>query len=117
MDLRRTVEFYTGTLGFVENLLWPEEKPTFCILDRGGLSLSFFTLDSRPDVRAIGGCDLYIEAEDVAGIHETLKDKVTVEWGPEVFFYGCREFAVRDPDGYLLIFSEETDDPATCAEE
>jgi catechol 2,3-dioxygenase-like lactoylglutathione lyase family enzyme len=115
-DLRRTVEFYTQTLGFVENLLWPAEEPTFCILDRGDLSLSFFTLASRPDAKAIGGCDLYIEAEDVTGIHEALREKVKVEWGPEVYFYGCREFAVRDPDGYLLIFSEETDDPATCGE-
>jgi hypothetical protein len=23
-------------------------------------------------------------------------------------------FAVRDPDGYLLIFSERTSDPPTC---
>ena len=41
-----------------------------------------------------------------------LKNKV--EWGPEVYAYGRREFAVRDPTGAMLIFSEETDDPATC---
>jgi hypothetical protein len=33
---------------------------------------------------------------------------------PEVYHNGCREFAIRDPDGYLIIFTEETDDPPAC---
>src|SRR4029450_6552500 len=86
VDLRRTVEFYTQTLGFAEGLLWPEDNPTFCILNHGDLTVAFFTRDSRPDAGGIGACDLYVEAEDVVGIHETLKEKVKVEWGPEVFF-------------------------------
>jgi hypothetical protein len=45
-----------------------------------------------------------------------VKDRVAIEWGPEVYDYGRREFALRDPDGYLVIFSEETDDPPTTAE-
>lgn len=36
---------------------------------------------------------------------------VTVEWGPEVYADGRREFAIRDPDGKLVILSGETDDP------
>jgi catechol 2,3-dioxygenase-like lactoylglutathione lyase family enzyme len=28
-----------------------------------------------------------------------------------------REFAFRDPDGHLIIISEETDDPVTAAED
>jgi hypothetical protein len=36
--------------------------------------------------------------------------------GAEVYSYGRREFAIRAPDGYLLIFSEETTDPPTCSE-
>lgn len=35
-------------------------------------------------------------------------------WGPEVYHYGRREFSIRDPNGYELIFSEPTDDPPTC---
>jgi len=46
-----------------------------------------------------------------------LKGRVTVEWGPEVYFYQRREFAFRDPDGHLIIISEETDDPVTAAED
>jgi hypothetical protein len=39
-----------------------------------------------------------------------------VEWGPEVYRYARRELAVRDPNGYLVILSEETSDPPTCVE-
>jgi hypothetical protein len=64
----------------------------------------------------IGTADLYLGSDDVLGLHAAIKDLVKVEWGPEVYFYGRREFAVRDPDGYLLIFTEPTDDPPTCPE-
>ncbi len=30
-----------------------------------------------------------------------------------VTFYGMKEFEVRDPDGHILWFGQETDDPPT----
>jgi hypothetical protein len=39
-----------------------------------------------------------------------------IEWDPEVYSYRRREFAVRDPNGYLLIFTETTNDPPTTDE-
>jgi len=113
-DLDRTIAFYTQHLGFEVGVLWPEEKPTFCILDRDCIRVAFAAIESRSDFEKTGQCDLHIDVTGVAEIHETLKDKVAIEWGPEVFFYQRREFPVRDPDGYLVIFSEETDDPPTC---
>ncbi|MFQ5677217.1 MAG: hypothetical protein ACE5G1_15095 [bacterium] len=49
-------------------------------------------------------------------MHNSIKDKVEVLWGPEVFQYGMREFAIRDCNGYTLAFGEPTDDPPTCQE-
>jgi len=37
--------------------------------------------------------------------------------GPEVSFYGRREFAFRDPEEYVIIISEKTGDPVTAVEE
>jgi uncharacterized glyoxalase superfamily protein PhnB len=68
----------------------------------------------RPD--APPTCTLYFDADDALGMFEQLKSKVTIEWGPEVYFYHRREFAFRDPDGHLVIISEETDDPVTSDE-
>jgi catechol 2,3-dioxygenase-like lactoylglutathione lyase family enzyme len=115
-DLARTVRFYTGVLGFQISLMWPEKDPTFAVLDRDAVSLGFFTPDAHRGAVTIGTADLYLGADDVLGLHAAIRDQVTVEWGPEVYFYGRREFAVRDPDGYLLIFTEPTDDPPTAAD-
>jgi catechol 2,3-dioxygenase-like lactoylglutathione lyase family enzyme len=115
-DLGRTVAFYTRVLGFQVSVLWPDDQPTFAILDRDSVSLGFFTPDAHRGQVTIGTADLYLGADDVRALHAAIKNMVTVEWGPEVYFYGRREFAVRDPDGYLLIFTEPTDDPPTCGE-
>jgi len=116
-DLRRTVAFYTSVLDFQLSVLWPEDHPTFVILDRDSVSLGFFTPDAHRGEITIGTADLYLATEEVRGLHAQLRDTVPIEWGPEVYFYGRREFAVRDPDGYLLIFTEPTDDPPTCPED
>jgi catechol 2,3-dioxygenase-like lactoylglutathione lyase family enzyme len=115
-DLARTVAFYTRVLGFQVSVLWPDDQPTFAILDRDAVSLGFFTLGAYRGPVTIGTADLYLGADDVLGLHAAIKDLVKVEWGPEAYFYGRREFAVRDPDGYLLIFTEPTDEPATSGE-
>ena len=116
-DLRRTMAFYTTTLGFHVSVLWSRDNPTFCVLDRDEISIGFFIPDKHRPASRPGGSDLYIEVRNVQGLYEELKGKVRIEWGPEVYFYGRREFAILDPDGYLVIFSEETDDTPTCSEE
>lgn len=115
-DLGRTIAFYTGTLGFRVSVLWPDDAPTFAILDRDAVSLGFFTPNAHRGQVTVGTADLYLGTEDVTGLHAAIRDRVPIEWGPEVYVYGRREFAVRDPDGYLLIFTEPTDDPPTCPE-
>ena len=35
-------------------------------------------------------------------------DHCAAEWGPEDMPYGMTEFAVRDPNGYLLSFGSPT---------
>lgn len=113
-DLRRTIDFYTQILGFTEDVVWPEDQPTFCILARDTVSLGFFVPDGCRTGAKQGTCDLYIEVDGVRELHTELKDKLKIEWGPEVYSYGRREFAFRDPDGYLIILTEETDDPPAC---
>ena len=60
---------------------------------------------------------LYFDVSDALALLEALRGKVTIEWGPEVYLYQRREFAFRDPDGHLVIISEETDDPVTSVED
>jgi len=103
-------------LGFKLGLLWPENAPTFAILDRDYASVQFCLIASPGDV-PVERATLCFEVDDVRALHANLGGRIAVEWGPEVYWYGRREFAIRDPGGYLLIFSEPTDDPPTCDDE
>ncbi len=116
-DLRATVAFYEDVLGFKATLLWPEGELHFTILRRGSAEVHF--LGPAPDAHADraatpGDAEVVFEVEDARALHTELAPKVAVEWGPEVYWYGRREFAVRDPNRYLVIFTESTDDPPTC---
>jgi catechol 2,3-dioxygenase-like lactoylglutathione lyase family enzyme len=115
-DLRRTIQFYTIILGFRLDVLWPDDDPAFCILQRDGVRLAFdqAEIEDTPRAASLG---FYIEAEDVRAVHVLVRERVAIEWGPEVYHYGRREFAVRDPDRYLIIFTEPTHDPPTCPPE
>jgi uncharacterized glyoxalase superfamily protein PhnB len=49
---------------------------------------------------------LYIEVEGVDALHDRLKSKVKILMPILTQFYGMREFAIADPDGYVLTLAE-----------
>jgi catechol 2,3-dioxygenase-like lactoylglutathione lyase family enzyme len=113
-DLQRTIAFYGDHLGFALDGLWPDDAPTFAILERDGVSIQFNLAERAGDV---GAATLNVEVDDARAVHAAISARVPVEWGPDVYWYGRREFAVRDPDGYLVIVTERTDDPPTVDDE
>lgn len=112
-DARRTVKFYTQMLGFHASV-WPDDAPTFLLLDRDGVRLAFDVVPGCQPQSGESACGFYLEVEDVRGVHKAIKARADVEWGSEAYHYGRREFAIRDPDGYMIIFTEETEDSPTC---
>jgi len=113
-SLQRTIGFYTNILGFNVSCLWPEGEPSFCLLERDGVRLAFDAATPEQMPAKTYACGFYIEVDGVSDMHEGIREMATVEWGPEVYDYGCREFAIRDPDGYLIIFTEETSEAPSC---
>jgi catechol 2,3-dioxygenase-like lactoylglutathione lyase family enzyme len=109
-NVRASAAFYSEILGFGVVTLWPEHSPEFAILSRDGLRLQL-ELSERSTV---GSCTLCFDVTDASSMHSKIKDKVKIDWGPEVYFYHRREFAFRDPDGHTIIVSEVTSDPVTC---
>ena len=117
-SVARSAEFYADTLGFEVGTLWPSESPQFAILTRDGVRLQLgnreknsVTAPSHPP------CTLCLDVSGINDLHSAIRDKVNIEWGPEVYFYHRREFAFRDPDGHLVILSEVTADAPTCKED
>lgn len=113
-DLQRTIVFYTQTLGFSVCVRWPDDHPAFCMVERDGVCLGFHLAESAGDLSTGRLCELYIEVEDVRALHAVLRERLRIEWGPEVYHYRRGEFACLDPDGYMLIFTEPTEDSPTC---
>ncbi|MFQ5709724.1 MAG: glyoxalase superfamily protein [bacterium] len=114
-DIQATVDFYTKVLGFTIDTLWPEDQPTLCILDRGNVHLMFSTDADwdAPGANPTMTGQLVFDVNDVSKLHKSLEGKVKVLWGPQVYEYGRREFSIMDPNGYRLVFSEPTQEPAT----
>src|SRR5215813_10546113 len=114
-NLRRTVDFYSGCLGFAPDVVRPEDNPAFAILRRDSTSLGFFE-PSEHQPGPIGYAELYLHVTDSLAFHETIRANAQIEWGPEVYSYGRREFAFRDPDGYQVIVTEPTEESPTTSE-
>lgn len=116
-DLSRAIDFYTRVLGFRVDTVFPDETPVFAMLSRDGVCIQLGGLAGTRVAADRSTCTLWIDVADILEMHRAIASQVAIEWGPEVYFYHRREFGFRDPDGNLLVMSEETDDPVTCREE
>lgn len=112
-DVTKSIEFYKNILGFELMMTVPEEGQfDFAILQSGNIEIMLQSnkslIDEIPSLkgRAIGGTfTLYIETEGVTGLYEKIKDMVTVVQDMHDTFYGTKEFAIEDINGYILAFS------------
>ncbi len=59
---------------------------------------------------------LYLYSDDIMALYDRIKDKVKVCQIPEVRFYGMKEFAIEDNNGYVLAFGQDINEPSTCKE-
>lgn len=99
-DLDRTIAWYETVLGFRCN----GKDTGWCRLERDGVALMFMRNAHVGEPHATA--TQYIDVDDAMALWNAIKDRVTAEWGPEQMPYGRLEFAIRDPDGYLLSFGQ-----------
>ena len=112
-DMDRTVAWYGDVLGF---RCVSRVGNGWCRLEQDRVSLMFMTNDHLGEPHATA--TQYIYVDDVDALWARLEGRVTAEWGPEDMSYGLREFAIRDPDGYLLSFGQPLSAAAgTCTVE
>ena len=106
-DLEATLAFY-NRLGFTRTgVILGEDAPTWAEVTRDGIVLQFYTEPPKgtPAKPVFSGV-LYLYPSDVRALAEEFKEVAPFAWGPEVMEYGMREFAIQDPDGYYVAFTE-----------
>lgn len=110
-DLARSLAFYRDVLGFQLKDSVPHEPPfVFAWLIRDGVEL--FLNDAKPVVaefttlHAGNTSTLFVIVNDVDALHAQISNQARIVMGLTNQFYGMREFALLDPDGYLITFAQ-----------
>ena len=110
-DVDATIRWYETHLGF-SSYPFPESPPyVFASVSRDEVELMFQRIEGyqRPDLyhlRSGGVWDAYIRMEGVKSFYEAVAGQVEIQMPLRQQVYGDWEFEVRDPNGYILVFSE-----------
>ena len=110
----RSLAFYVDILGFARGMTVPDQSPfAFAAVASGPVEIFFNDATGATKEypgfagKPIGATGtLFIEVEGVNALHDRLKTSVKVVMPLETKFYGMREFAIEDPDGYVITFAE-----------
>jgi len=116
-NVERSLAFYVDTLGFERGMTVPDASPfVFASVTSG--SVEVFFNDAATAVndlpvfigKPIGATGtLFIDVEGVDALHDRLKPRVKIVMPIVTQFYGMREFAFEDPDGYVITFAERVE--------
>jgi len=117
-DMEKSLKFYRDVLGFSVSQTVPDKAPfIFAWMKRNDAEL-FLNVNMPPQPgepglyagKPIGGgtLSLYLVMEGIDELYATVQQQqIPIVIAMHKQFYGMKEFAVHDPDGYLLIFAEE----------
>ena len=114
-SVERSLAFYTEVLGFARGVTVPDESPlVFAAVTSGPVEI-FLNDESTvakesPQFAGLsiggGGNTMFIEVEEIDPLHERLKPNVKIVLPIVIQWYGMREFAITDPDGYVITFAQ-----------
>ncbi|HZS45479.1 MAG TPA: VOC family protein [Blastocatellia bacterium] len=110
-DIGATMRWYEKHLGF-EGDPFPAAEPfVFAILRRDTVEIMLMRIEGyqKPDLSAMrpaGLWDTYVRTSGLAELYESLRESVTVIKPLSTQPYGLSEFWIKDPNGYILAFSE-----------
>jgi uncharacterized glyoxalase superfamily protein PhnB len=112
--VEQSLAFYEDVLGFSRGMTVPEQPPfVFASVTSGPVEIFFndrstVTAES-PQMAGLafgGGNTMFIEVAGIDALHERIQSRVTVIMPLVTQWYGMREFAIEDPDGYVITFAE-----------
>jgi catechol 2,3-dioxygenase-like lactoylglutathione lyase family enzyme len=110
-DVEVAGDYYQDKLGF-EVTYFDKNPSHYAYANRGEVWMHFACFaDAGPEPNSVAVppdmFDAYVYVDDADALHAELAER-----GAEIIGvvtdteYGCREFRVRDPDGYILAFGK-----------
>ena len=113
-SVERSLGFYVDVLGFSRGMTVPDQPPfVFASVTAGPVEIFFNDVATvtreSPQLAGRpfgGGNTMFIEVEGVDALHDTVKLRATVVMNLTTQWYGMREFAIVDPDDYVITFAE-----------
>ncbi|HLJ90530.1 MAG TPA: VOC family protein [Candidatus Angelobacter sp.] len=114
-DVGASLKFYEGILGMKRQILVPDEPPfVFASVTTGDVEIFFNqqeAVTAEHPASALGkagwASSMYVEVEGLTQLHQKIQQAgVAVAMPMRETFYGMQEFAISDPDGFILIFAE-----------
>jgi len=111
-DIQTASSYYRDVLGFKFDRIWGD-PPCFCMPRRDGLTIMLSEVEGKTRIRPNGSdgesWDAYVWVGDAETLFAEFKAKGARVVHPPVdrTFYGNREFAVRDIDGYIIAFAHD----------
>ena len=117
-NVERSLAFYVNVLGFERGITVPDKSPfVFASVTSGGVEIFFNdtaeVLKEHPDwagkLKPSAGNSMFLEIVGpgaVDALHDRVKAKARVVMPLTTQWYGMREFAIEDPDGFVITVAE-----------
>jgi len=111
-DISATIQWYEEQLGFIGDPFPDREPYVFAILRRDDVEIFLQRIVDyeKRDIynrRSGGVWDAYIHVYGIQDLYESVREEATIVQPLRQQPYGNWEFEVKDPNGYILVFSEE----------
>ena len=112
-DVTASVVFYETCLGFERELFNPVHN--YALVRRGNLMVSFIQASDEGALKATANnVSAQLWMDDVAGYYDEIKDRFAdytdlAPTKPIDRDYGVRELHIKDPDGFLMFFTDLQD--------
>lgn len=118
-NVEQSLAFYEGVLGFARGMTVPEQSPfVFASVTSGPVEIFFNDRQTvskeSPQMAGLafgGGNTMFIELAGgtIDGLHDQIRSRAKIMMPLVTQWYGMREFAIADPDGYVITFAERVE--------
>lgn len=113
-DIKKSIAFYEDVLDFKVTMTIPEEgTPEWAALQQDNITLMLHSVTSKINEISVlngrppgGALSFYVLVEDAATMLNKIKGKAPVVWDLHDTFYGTKEFAIQDPDGFVWVLCQ-----------